>query len=130
MLRHQRLQRNDTGWGDLFIFLRRNFDLGGFFLSVRKSSADTSVEASNDFILLRRGHSDEDGNSITEKDHERAGLDSKGHRGCRQHVVPLESGRIETIAKQKSPDGDEVIARPRRSGLQGGRRRRNDLGFK
>ena len=89
MLRHQRLQRNDTGWGDLFIFLRRNFDLGGFFLSARKSSADTSVEAPNDFILLRRGHSDEDGNSITEKDHERAGLNSKGHRGCREHVVPL-----------------------------------------
>ena len=40
---------------------------------------------------------------LTEKDHEGAGLDSKGHRGCRQHVVPLSFGRIKTITKQKKP---------------------------
>src|SRR5262249_2643018 len=79
VLGQQRLQRDDTGWRDLFIFFRRNFDLGGFFFGSRKSPADTSIEASNDFIFLRRRHSDEDGNSVSKKDNEGAGVYSKSH---------------------------------------------------
>jgi hypothetical protein len=99
MLRQQRLQRNDTGWRDLFIFLRGNFDLGGFFFGSRKSPADTSVKASNDLILLRGRHSDENGNSIPKKDNKGAGFYSKGHGRRRQDVVPLKARRIETVTE-------------------------------
>src|ERR1700724_1205669 len=109
----QRLQHDDTRGREQFVLVGRDFDLNGFLFTGLYRTDDATVQPAYDLVLFERRHADKDGNAIAEQRNNSHFSGAERQRQRRQYVAAFQARGLDTVAKQKRPYGNALLARYR-----------------
>src|ERR1700722_8061986 len=109
----QGFEDDDARWRELFVFVRRDLDLHDLLFAWLYRTDDAAVQPAYDLVLFERRHADEDGNAIAKQCNDSRFSGAERQRQRRQYVAAFQARGLDTVAKQKRPDGNVLLARYR-----------------
>src|ERR1700719_1877702 len=113
MFDRQPLQQDDTRGREQFVLVGRDFDLNGFLFTRLYRTDDAAVQAAYNLVLFERRHADKDGDAIAEQGDNSLRSGAERQRQRRQYVASFQARGLDTVAKQKRPYGNALLARYR-----------------
>src|SRR5580700_12172278 len=109
----QGFEDDDARWRELFVFVRRDLDLNDFLFAWLDRTDDAAVQPAYDLVLFERRHADKDGNAIAKQRYYSLFSATERQRQRRQYVAAFQARGLDTVAKQKRPYGNALLARYR-----------------